>query len=59
MHFQDLREEINRHHGGEDSRTAIECHHERRRDIEGHSLEKDFDLSTRAVGLSRRYTVPP
>jgi hypothetical protein len=40
----DLREEINRHRGGEDSRTTIERHSERRRDIEGRNLEKDFDL---------------
>jgi hypothetical protein len=26
----DLSEEINRHHGGEDSRTTIERRHERR-----------------------------
>jgi hypothetical protein len=40
----DLREEINRHRGGEDNRTAVEHHRERRRDIEGRNLEKDFDL---------------
>jgi hypothetical protein len=40
----DLREEINRRRGGEDSRTTIERHYERCRDIEGHNLEKDFDL---------------
>jgi hypothetical protein len=40
----DLREEINRHRGGEDSRTTIERNHERRRDIEGRNLERDFDL---------------
>jgi hypothetical protein len=40
----DLREEINRRRGGEDSRTTIERNRERRRDIEGHNLERDFDL---------------
>jgi hypothetical protein len=40
----DLREEINRRRGGEDNRTTIERNHERRRDIEGRNLERDFDL---------------
>jgi hypothetical protein len=40
----DYREEINHRCGGEDSRTTIECHCERHRDIEGHNLKKDFDL---------------
>jgi hypothetical protein len=40
----DLREEINCHRGGEDSRTTIERNRERRRDIEGRNLERDFDL---------------
>jgi hypothetical protein len=40
----DLREKINHHRGGEDSRTTIEHNRERRRDIEGCNLEKDFDL---------------
>jgi hypothetical protein len=40
----DLREEINRRRGGEDSRTTIERNRERRRDIEGRNLERDFDL---------------
>jgi hypothetical protein len=40
----DLRKEINRRRGGEDSRTTIECNRERRRDIEGRNLERDFDL---------------
>jgi hypothetical protein len=40
----DLREEINHCRGGEDSRTTIERNCERRRDIEGRNLEKDFDL---------------
>jgi transposase len=39
----DLREEINRCCGGEDSRTAIELHRERRQNIEGHNLRKNFD----------------
>jgi hypothetical protein len=40
----DLREEINRRRDEEDSRTTIERNHERRRDIEGRNLERDFDL---------------
>jgi hypothetical protein len=40
----DLRVEINRRQGGEDSRTTIERNHERHRDIEGRNLERDFDL---------------
>jgi hypothetical protein len=40
----DLGEEINRRRGGEDSRTTIEHNRERRRDIEGRNLERDFDL---------------
>jgi hypothetical protein len=40
----DLREEINRRQGGKDNRTTVERHRERRRDIEGRNLEKDFDL---------------
>jgi hypothetical protein len=39
----DLRAEINRRHGGEDGRVTIERRRERRRDIEGRNLEKDFD----------------
>jgi hypothetical protein len=37
-------EEIDRHRGGEDSRTTIGRNSERYRDIEGHNLERDFDL---------------
>jgi hypothetical protein len=40
----DLREEINRHQGGEDSRTIIDHNRESRQDFEGHNLERDFDL---------------
>jgi hypothetical protein len=46
----DLREEINRQRGGEDSRTVIERHRERRRDIEGRNLEKDFNLHALVCG---------
>jgi hypothetical protein len=42
--MMDLMEEINRRRGGEDSRTTIERHHERHRDIEGCNLEKDFNM---------------
>jgi hypothetical protein len=55
-----LREEINRRRGGEDSRTAIERHHERRQDIEGRNLEKDFDLHVPVRGgPSRTCAAPP
>jgi hypothetical protein len=40
----DLREEINHHRDGEDSRTTIERNRERRQDIKGRNLEKNFDL---------------
>jgi hypothetical protein len=39
----DLRAEINRRCGGEDSRTTIERHREMCQNIEGRNLEKDFD----------------
>jgi hypothetical protein len=39
----DLRAKINRCRGGEDGRVTIERRRERRRDIEGRNLEKDFD----------------
>jgi hypothetical protein len=39
----DLRAEINHRRGGEDGQVTIERQRERRRDIEGHNLEKDFD----------------
>jgi hypothetical protein len=39
----DLRAEINRRRGGEDGRVTIERRRERRRDIEGRNLEKDFN----------------
>jgi hypothetical protein len=42
--MMDLREEINCRRGGGDSHTTIERNHERRQDIEGRNLEKDFDL---------------
>jgi hypothetical protein len=42
--MMNLREKINQRHGGEDNRTTIGHHRERRRDIEGRNLEKDFDL---------------
>jgi hypothetical protein len=42
----DLRAEINRRHGGEDGRVTIERQRERRQDIKGCNLEKDFDSHT-------------
>jgi hypothetical protein len=39
-HTLDLREEINRRRGREDSRTTIERNRERRRGIEGRNLER-------------------
>jgi hypothetical protein len=56
----DLREEINRCCGGEDSRTTIKHHRERHRDIEGHNLEKDFDLHAPVHGgLVAHAPLPP
>jgi hypothetical protein len=55
----DLREEINRHRGGEDSRTTIERNHERRRDIEGRNLERDFDLHAIVPGSSAGFSQAP
>jgi hypothetical protein len=42
--MMEIREEINRRRGGEDSRTIIDSNRERRRDINGRNLERDFDL---------------
>jgi hypothetical protein len=56
----DLREEINHRRGGEDSRTAIECHCKRRRDIEDRNLEKDFNLHAPVRrGLVAHAPLPP
>jgi hypothetical protein len=55
----DLREVINRHHGGEDSRTAIKRHREGRRDIKGRNLEKDFDLHALVCGGLVAHVPPP
>jgi hypothetical protein len=56
----DLMEEINRHRGGEDSRTAIKRHHERHRDIEGRNLKKHFDLHAPVHGdLVTHALLPP
>jgi hypothetical protein len=54
----ELRVEIICYRGGEDNRTAIECHRERRRNIEGHNLEKDFDshAPVRGVQSHMRHT---
>jgi hypothetical protein len=58
--MMDLMEEINRHRGGEDSRTAIKRHHERHRDIEGRNLKKHFDLHAPVHGdLVTHALLPP
>jgi hypothetical protein len=55
----DPREEINHRQGGEDSHTTIERNHERRRDIEGHNLERDFDLhAPRGAGQAAHAPLP-
>jgi hypothetical protein len=41
--MDDLRDELIHHHRGEDSRITIEHHRERRRNIEGRNLERDFE----------------
>jgi hypothetical protein len=55
----DLRDEINHYHGGEDSRTAIERHHGRCQNIEGRTLEKDFDSHTPVHGGLDAYVPHP
>jgi hypothetical protein len=55
----DLREEINHRHGGEDSRTTIDWHCERRRYIKGCNLEKDFDLHALVRGVLVAHASPP
>jgi hypothetical protein len=56
----DLRAEINRRHGGEDGRVTIERRRERRRDIDGRNLEKDFDSHAPSRrSPSARETYPP
>jgi hypothetical protein len=56
----DLREEINHRRGGEDGRTAIEHHRERRQDIKGRNLEKDINLSAPVGGrLVAHAPLPP
>jgi hypothetical protein len=39
----DLRDKLIRHHWGENSHITIECHRERRRNIEGRNHERDFE----------------
>jgi hypothetical protein len=39
----DLRAELNHRHDGEDNRITIECQCERRRNVDGRNLERDFD----------------
>jgi hypothetical protein len=55
----DLREEINRRRSGEDHRTTIERNRERRRDIEGRNLERDFDLHAPAGARQDAHTPLP
>jgi hypothetical protein len=55
-----IKEEINRRRGGEDSCTAIEHHYERHRDIESRNLVKDFDLHAPGRGgLVTHAPLPP
>jgi hypothetical protein len=46
----DLRAKINHHSGRKDSRININRQCERRRNIEGRNLEKDFDSHTLVHG---------
>jgi hypothetical protein len=39
----DLHDELIRRRQGEDSCITIECHHERRHNIKGCNLERDFE----------------
>jgi hypothetical protein len=54
-----LREEINRRRGGEDRCTTIERNRERRREIEGRILERDFDLHAPAGARHAAHTPLP
>jgi hypothetical protein len=56
----DLRDELNHHRRGEDSRITIERRHERRRNIEGRNLERDFEsLAPSREALVARVMRPP
>jgi hypothetical protein len=56
----DLRAEINRRRGGEDGRVTIERRRERRQDIEGRNLEKDFNSHVPSCrSPSTREAYPP
>jgi hypothetical protein len=55
-----LRDELNHHRRGEDSRITIERRHERRRNIEGRNLERDFEsLAPSREALVARVMRPP
>jgi hypothetical protein len=51
----DLRVEINCRRGGEDSRITIGCLRERRRDVEGCNLQKEFDACDRTTSKMRGF----
>jgi hypothetical protein len=55
----DCREEINHRRGWEDNHIAIEHHRERRRNIDGRNLEKDFDSHAPVRGGPVAYAPHP
>jgi hypothetical protein len=56
----DLRDELIRHHKGEDNHITIERHRERRRNIEGRNLERDFEsLAPAREAPATRVMRPP
>jgi hypothetical protein len=56
----DLREELNRRRTGEDSRVSLERAHERRQNIEGRNLDRDFaaEAPQTPVGARSQTGVP-
>jgi hypothetical protein len=55
----DLRDESIRRRRGKDSRITIERHRERRRNIEGRNLERDFNVLRRHERRPRRMLCNP
>jgi hypothetical protein len=55
----DLRAELNRRRNGEDSRITIKRQRERRHNMEGRNLEKDFDSLTARGAPAARVVRPP
>jgi hypothetical protein len=50
----DLRAELNRRHMGEDARVSLERAHERRQNIEGRNLDRDFAVEAPQTPVGAR-----